>query len=155
MIGAIKQFFDKRIASAQGGTDSGAGHRLQLATAAILIEMTRADFEVNQHELDAVADAVKTTFGLSPGETGELLRLAEQEAKQATDYFQFTSLINTRFTPDEKIKVVELMWQVAYADGKMDKYEDHLVRKIAGLLHVSHRDFIAAKHRARDAGTRG
>lgn len=147
MIGAIKQFFDKRIGVGADGAD--IDRRLQVATAAMLIEMTRADFDVSQEELDTVVGALRTTFGLSAGETNELIRLADEETKQATDYFQFTSLINKRFMPEEKIKVIELMWQVAYADGRMDKYEDHLVRKIAGLLHVSHKAFIAAKHRAR------
>ena len=149
MIGAIKRFFDKRIAV--DAVEAGAEQRLRVATAAILIEMTRVDFDVAPEERDAVARAVRTTFGLSPGETDQLIDLAEEEAKEATDYFQFTSLINRRFTPEQKIKVIELMWQVAYADGTMDKYEDHLVRKIAGLLHVPHKHVIAAKHRAREA----
>jgi uncharacterized tellurite resistance protein B-like protein len=156
MIKAIKQFFDQRIA-AEADKRVTDEHRLQVATAAtaaMLIEMTRADFDVKSEEIESVAHAIQTTFGLSPGETKELMKLAEDEAHQATDYFQFTALINTGFSREEKVKVIELMWQVAYADGRMDKYEDHLVRKIAGLLHVSHKDFIAAKHRARAARTR-
>lgn len=153
MIGAIKQFFDQRIAV--DADNASADQRLQVATAAMLIEMMRADFDVSPKELDIVANAIQTTFGFSSGETREIIRLAEEEAKQATDYFQFTSLINKRFTPEEKIRVIELMWQVAYADGRIDKYEDHLVRKIAGLLHVSHKDFISAKHRARESHSGG
>lgn len=151
MIRAIKQFFDKHIATGVDKTTADERHHLRVATAAMLIEMTRADFDVKSEEMAAVAAAVRTTFGLSQNETDELIRLAGEETKQATDYFQFTSLINRGFSPEEKIKVIELMWHVAYADGKMDKYEDHLVRKIAGLLHVSHKDFITAKHRARQA----
>ena len=104
-------------------------------------EETRAD--PNKAELTAPGPQA---------DTEELIRLAEEETKQATDYYQFTSLINKGFSQEEKIQVVELMWQVAYADGHMDKYEDHLVRKLANLMHVSHKDFIAAKHRARAAG---
>jgi uncharacterized tellurite resistance protein B-like protein len=148
MIGAITKYFDKRISS-RGDSGDTTKHRLQVATAAMLIEMARADFDVHPEEIGQVTQAVQTTFGLSQAETGELIRLAEQEAKQATDYYQFTSLINRGFSQEEKIQVVELMWQVAYADGYMDKYEDHLVRKLANLMHVSHKDFIAAKHRAR------
>ncbi len=151
MISTIKKYFDKQIAS---GTESGdtTKHRLQVATAAMLIEMARADFDVHPEEIEEVTQAVQTTFGLSQADTEELIRLAEEEAKQATDYYQFTSLINKGFSQQEKIQVVELMWQVAYADGHMDKYEDHLVRRLANLMHVSHKDFIAAKHRARAAG---
>ncbi len=150
MIGAIKKYFDKRIASATEPGDT-TKHRLQVATAAMLIEMARADFDVHPEEIEQVRQAVQTTFGLSQADTEELIRLAQEEVKQATDYYQFTSLINKGFSQKEKIQVVELMWQVAYADGHMDKYEDHLVRKLANLMHVSHKDFIAAKHRARAA----
>ena len=151
MIKAIRQFFDAYISADADAKTADDGRRLQMATAAILIEMTRVDFDVTSEEMGAVVKAVRTTFGLTPVETTELIRLAGEEAQQATDYFQFTSLINRQFSPEDKKRLVELMWHVAYADGKMDKYEDHFVRKIAGLLHVSHKDFIAAKHRARQA----
>ncbi|MFQ5934923.1 MAG: TerB family tellurite resistance protein [Acidiferrobacterales bacterium] len=147
MIGAIKQFFDKHIAAPSAATVDD--HRLQVATSAILIEMTRADFDVHPEELAAVARAVRTAFGVSAAEIEELLQLAEEEVRRATDYYQFTSLINKGFSPEDKARVIELMWDVAYADSRVDKYEDHLVRKIAGLLHVPHKEFIAAKHRAR------
>lgn len=148
VLATIKQFFDKHIASHPVTPATGSEQRLRIATSAILIEMTRADFEVKPEELASVAEAVKTTFGISPAETQQLLHLAEQEAEHATDFYQFTSLINRSFSAEEKARVVELMWQVAYADGRADKYEDHLVRKIAGLLHVPHKDFIVAKQRA-------
>jgi len=149
VLGTIKKFFDKHIACHPTTAAADSEQRLRIATSAILIEMTRADFEVKPEELASVAEAVETTFAISPAETQELLRLAEQQVQQATDFYQFTSLINGSFSAEEKTRVVELMWQVAYADGRADKYEDHLVRKIASLLHVSHQDFIAAKQRAR------
>lgn len=149
MLGTIKQFFDKHIGLRPAMPASDSEQRLRIATSAILIEMTRADFEVTPEELASVAKALETTFTISPAETQELLRLAEQEAQHATDFYQFTSLINRSFNAEEKTQIIELMWQVAYADGRADKYEDHLVRKIAGLLHVPHREFIAAKQRAR------
>ena len=87
-------------------------------------------------------------FGLSEEETRKLVQLAELEADRATSYYEFTSLINNTFTLDKKIKVVEMMWCVAFADNEMEKYEEHFVRKIAELLYVPHQDFIAAKLRA-------
>lgn len=149
MLRTIKQFFDTHIGAPATSPEEGRDRRLQVATSAMLIEMARADFDTKPEELAAVARAVQKTFGISAGETEELLRLAEEEISQATDYYQFTSLINRSFGVEEKVRVVELMWRIAFADGKSDKYEDHLVRKIAGLLHVSHKNFIAAKHRAR------
>lgn len=152
MISAIKKYFDRQIGTAAEHNAATNKHRLQVATAAMLIEMARADFDVHPEEIEEVTQAVQTTFGLSQADTEELIRLAQEEAKQATDYYQFTSLINKGFSQEEKIQVVELMWQVAYVDGHIDKYEDHMVRKLANLMHVSHKDFIAAKHRARTAG---
>ena len=79
-----------------------------------------------------------------------LMALAAEEARLATDYFQFTSLINKNFSAGQKVQVVEYLWQVAYADGQLDAHEQHFMRKIADLLYVSHADYVAAKQRARD-----
>jgi uncharacterized tellurite resistance protein B-like protein len=83
-----------------------------------------------------------------------LIQLAEDEAGDATDYYQFTSLINRQFSAAQKERVIELMWEVAYADADLSAHEQHVVRKIADLLHVPHRAYIAAKLRARDASGR-
>lgn len=155
VLGTIKQFFDHHIAPRPATQATDSEQRLRIATSAILIEMTRADFEVKPEELASVAEAIETTFAISPAETQELLRLADQAAQHATDFYQFTSLINRSFSAEEKTRIIELMWQVAYADGRADKYEDHLARKIAGLLHVPHKDFIAAKQRARQSRSHG
>jgi uncharacterized tellurite resistance protein B-like protein len=68
--------------------------------------------------------------------------------KQASDYFQFTSLINRHFTQEQKQRVIELMWRVAYSDASLSAHENHLMRKVADLLHITHGDYIAAKMRA-------
>jgi uncharacterized tellurite resistance protein B-like protein len=80
-----------------------------------------------------------------------VIDLAEAEVKQATDYFQFTSLVNRHFTQEQKQSVIELMWQVAYADAEISAHENHLMRRIAELLHITHGDYIAAKMRAKEA----
>lgn len=149
MLAAIRRFFNRRIRPARQAQDRDMRHRLQVATAALLIEMMRMDEEIKDEERAAVIRALRAKFGLTYAETDSLLKLAEEEARRATDYYQFTTLINREFTPAQKERVIELMWQVAYADGGIDKYEDHLVRKIAELLYVPHSAFIAAKHRAR------
>lgn len=111
----------------------------------------RLDGGIKPPERDVVMRAVRDKFGLSAGEAAALVRLAEDEAHEATDHYQFTSLVNQGFTQAQKQRVVELMWQVAYADNELSAYEQHVIRKIADLLHVSHRAYIAAKLRARDA----
>ena len=150
MIRTIQEFFETRIQGrATGGEPSERS--LQLATAALLIEISRADRQVKDEEQRVIADAVRRLFALSPNETEDLLRLAEAEATAAVSMYQFTSLIDKGFSPDQKLRIVGLLWQVAYADAEKDSHEEHLIRRIADLLHVAHKDFIAAKIRAREA----
>ena len=148
MLQAIQRFFETHIAPPGNEADQGkAEHSYQLATAALLIEMSRADYEVKQAERLSIMEAIQRAFRLPPEETQELLRLAELEAEKSTSLHEFTSLINGHFSPEQKQHVVELLWQVAYADAQLDKYEEHLVRKIADLLYVPHKGFIQAKHK--------
>lgn len=148
MLDAIRQFFDNRLG--QADTLATDEHRLRLATAALLIEMMRMDEAIKEEERQTVVAALRAKFGLSAAETAELVRLAEEEARTATDYFQFTSLINRHFTPTQKERVIEHLWEVAYADGGLDRHEEHLMRKIGDLLYIPHKTFIAAKLRARE-----
>lgn len=148
MLDAIKRFFDEKVGTAADGTGEAEEHALRLATAALLVEMTRMDDQVRQVEQDAVMAAIRERFDLAEAETRRIVELAEAEAQQATDYFQFTSLINRSFSPRQKAKVVEYLWQVAYADGHLDSHEEHMIRRLADLLHVSHGAYINAKLRA-------
>ncbi|QKT04484.1 TerB family tellurite resistance protein [Ectothiorhodospiraceae bacterium 2226] len=148
MLDAITRFFKQHISVQDDAPSQDGEHRLHLATAALLIEMTRMDEETRNDQCDVAAQAVQTKFGLSDAETRELLRLAEAEVKDATDYYQFTSLINRHFSYPQRVKVMDYLWDVAYADGKVALYEEHLARKLAELLYVDHVDFIAAKHRS-------
>jgi len=125
-------------------------HALRLASAALLIEMVHADDDIKEEEMNAVVDALITTFKLTEKECHELVTMAEEEMKQATCLYDFTQLINNNFSQEEKARIVEMLWQVAFADNQLDHHEEHLVRKIADLLYVSHKDFIKAKHRVAD-----
>jgi uncharacterized tellurite resistance protein B-like protein len=151
MLKAIQRFYDKNIRPTEGVTSQEATeHSLRLATAALLVEITRADLETKDEELNTVTAAVKKTFAISSEETAELVRMAEEEVAEAVSFHQFTHLINKGFSYEQKKHVVELLWRVVYADSEMEKHEEYLVRKIADLLYVSHGDFIEAKLRARD-----
>lgn len=150
MFRAIQEFFDTHIRSQGDAPGDEQQHTVRLATAALLIEMSRADFEVKPDERDAVIDAVQRIFGLPPEETHELIALAEQEASEAASLYEFTRLIDNNFTPAQKQQVVEMLWRVAFADSHKDAHEEHLVRKIAGLLHVAHQDFIRARHKVEE-----
>ncbi|UCH46270.1 MAG: TerB family tellurite resistance protein [Nitrospiraceae bacterium] len=149
MLTAITQFFNKHIKPDQERPEDTAEHSLEIATAALLIQMMRADFQVNDEELQAIADAMSSRFDLSNKETGEILKLAEDEICKSTGYFEFTSLLNKRLTREQKIKVTEQLWEIAFSDTVLDKHEEHMVRKISHLLHLSHREFIDAKLRVK------
>jgi len=148
MLNSIKSFFEThfQITEAADNTE----HQLKLASAALLIEMMQQDGDVHEKERQAVKSVLAQKFQLTESELHELYELAEQEAHQATDFHQFTRLIAEHYSLPEKIKLVELLWQVAYADGHLDKYEEHMVRRIADLIYVSHADFMQAKHRVLD-----
>jgi uncharacterized tellurite resistance protein B-like protein len=151
MLKTILDFFDRNIGQASGPT--GDEHRLQLATAALLVEVVRGDGGIDDAEREALHDAIGARFELAPEEAAALVELAEQETRQANDTYQFTSLINRGFTPPQKLRLVELMWRMAYADATLSAHEQHVLRKVAELLHVPHGDYIAAKMRARDAAS--
>jgi len=144
MLQAIKQFFEKNISP---DNQEDIDHRLKLATAALLIEIMQQDGETKDEEIEAIKKALKTKFELSGSETDELFVLAHEEAKEAVDLYQFTSLINKHFSVDKKLKVIEYLWMIAYSDNHLDAHEEHIVRRVADLLHITHQDFIKAKHR--------
>lgn len=145
MLRAIQDFFRQQI---EPDTDAGPdAHGLQLATAALLFEVLRADYDEHPDERVRLEQTLQKAFSLSVEETRELAALADSEAAEAVSLYQFTGLINQNFAPQKKVDVVEMLWQVAFADGRLDRYEEAAVRKISELLHVAHRDFIRVKHR--------
>lgn len=147
MLAAIREFFERNLAAPEA--PGRQEHAIALATAALLLEVVRMDGDLEPRERDTVLRAVREKFGLAPAEADELVALAQAEASQATDYFQFTSLLNRHFDAERKAKVIEHMWAVAYADAELSAWEQHLIRKVADLLYVSHADYVAAKMRAK------
>lgn len=154
MLEAIRRFYADRISPENSAGNTTEQHRLQLATAALLIEMAQEDTQRHSMEFQAIHEGIREVFHLSTEDTAALIELADREAHEATDHFEFTKLINEQFDYGQKCRVVELLWRVCLADADMNRYEEQLVRKIAGLLHVEHKDFIAAKLRVqRDYST--
>jgi uncharacterized tellurite resistance protein B-like protein len=148
MLNRIRSFFQQYLTPDGGDSAAAAAHRLQLAVGALLLEMTRVDGEVRPEQCARVEAAIREHFDLSAEETAALIELAEAERHEATDYFQFTQLINADYSAEQKEAIIEQLWAVALADRELHRYEEHLVRKISLLLHVPHAVFIAAKHRA-------
>jgi uncharacterized tellurite resistance protein B-like protein len=150
MLTAIREFFEQHIGAPADRSDPARA--VALATAALMVEVAQLDGGTSPAERAAILRAVKEKFGLAADEADALLALASAEAREATGYFQFTSLINRSFTQEQRQRVVELLWRVAYADAELSAHEQHVVRRIADLLYVPHSAYIAAKLRAREAG---
>ncbi len=149
MLNKLNEFFSTLIAPTSAAQPSE--HTLQLATAVLLIEVMRADAESSEVERDAVLRILKQRFQLSDSEVQHLSTLGQHTAQQATDLHQFTSLLNRELGREEKIRIVEYMWQVAYADGHLSAHENHLMRRMTDLLHIAQGDYINAKLRAQQS----
>ncbi len=145
MIRTIREYFAARIASEEHTQPS-----LELATAALLIEVSRADFDVSEGERSAIEEQVRRAFGLTEEETREIVGLAEEEVARAVSIYEFTRLVDRSFTPEQKRHVIGLLWEIALSDERIEAREEQLIRKIATLLHVPHEAFIAEKIAARD-----
>lgn len=148
MLKGIRDFFHSQLKASGDAAGERSEQEIQLATAALLIELAKADLDADEKEWQVIVETLKQTFHLPAETLQELVRLAEEELHEATDLFQFTQLVNQHYNYAEKFSLLKTMWQVAFADGQIDKYEDHLIRKVAGLIHVRHSDFIKAKHQA-------
>lgn len=155
MIVKIKQFFEQHIIVTESVSTDALEHQLRLACAALMIEVLYADYSVGQGELDTLRQVLQDNFDLEKNEADRLIELAEEERAEATDYYQFTSLINEFYSQQQKRELVTRLWQMAYADHSVHKFEEHLVRRLADLLHVPHSAFIQSKHVAsQKRGTR-
>ncbi len=126
-------------------------HQMHLAAAALLIEMSRADYTVDPSEQTALEGVLKQGLELADDEIAELIELGKKAADRATSLYEFTRQINDHYKPDEKLMLIESLWQMAYADGDLDKYEERLIRQVSDLIHVSHRDFIRMKVQVSEA----
>lgn len=146
MLANIKRFFDN-LSPESAPSAEQQQHALQLAVCVLLVEMGRVDGKMSEQEFQRLTEIIDQQFSLSDAEKLELTELAQQELNQATDYYQFTAVINQYFSPQEKLKVIEYLWEVAYVDQKIDAHEEHYLRKIHSLLHISHSQFIQAKHK--------
>lgn len=121
---------------------------LQLAVAALLIEAARMDESFDASERETIERLLAAKFDLPPAEVQALIEAAEERSRNATQYFPFTRAILKRMTTEQRVEIIEMLWEVAYADGTLDAHEDMLLRQIAGLIHVPDRDRGLARKRA-------
>jgi uncharacterized tellurite resistance protein B-like protein len=149
MIRTIRQYFEARIVYREEAPVPRE-RALQLATAALLIEVSRADFDRGPEEREAIEEALQKSFGLERAETRELVDLAEAEVERSISLYEFSRLVDQSFSPEQKQHVIGLLWDVAFSDDRLEEREEYLIRKVATLLHVPHSAFIAEKLAARE-----
>lgn len=150
MLNKLTDFLSSIIPPASA--ENRPEHTLQLATAVLLIEVMQSDADSTNEEQATVLKILKERFDLTDAEVMQLTELGHHTAKSANDFHQFTSLINRELELAEKVRIIEYLWQVAYADSRISAHENHLMRKMADLLYIPHGDYFAAKMRARPAG---
>jgi uncharacterized tellurite resistance protein B-like protein len=148
MIKRIEQFF--LGLSTKDQTDKISQNEIHLATAALLVEVATIDQSFDADEWQQLHLLLMSQCDLTAEEANELIKEAQQASANSVSLFDFTQLINMRFEYPEKLRLVENFWEIAYADGSLDKYEEHIIRRITDLIHVSHKDFILLKNKVRD-----
>jgi len=145
VLNKLSRFIERHLQPADGVSPTLSDHQKQLAVAALLVEVAMADHQFSEVELLNLGAILERKFSLSHNELTELINLAKNETDRATSLHQFTQLINQYSTTEEKFKLMKAMWEMAYADGNLDKYEDYIIRKVADLIYVPHTEFIRAK----------
>jgi uncharacterized tellurite resistance protein B-like protein len=148
MLKTLKDLLDSLLPPAPGTPPQDDEHSLKLATAVMLVEVMRADATFHAGEREAVLAALRDKFRLADDEAARLADLAEGTARGATDLFAFTSRINQHFEMPAKLRMIEHMWRVAYADGHLSEHERHVMWRIADLLHVPQGAYVHARMRA-------
>lgn len=144
MISSIQNLL-KRYLPPESVTGTGAEGALQIAMAALLMEVAWADSEISESERSRVERIVREVYGVAPEEARRICRKAEQEARQATSLYPFTRLITSECSMEERVEIVHRLWEITFLDGLVHAHEEHLVRKVADLLYVPHSQFIRGK----------
>ena len=147
MIERIKRLFAAAGVEQPASSDPSGQDELHLAAAALLAEVALGDSRFDEVERATVGRLVRTRFGLSEVEAESLVEASERAADDASHLLRFTRVIKDNFSPQERVELIEMLWEVVYADGEMHDYEHALMRRIAGLIYVSDRERGAARKR--------
>jgi uncharacterized tellurite resistance protein B-like protein len=145
MIDVVKRFFGKAPAEISKDANQNAAHDIHVATCALFVEIARIDEKFTEAEMQTILSILRQKYGLSQDHADALIAEAERELEKSVDLWQFTRLINENYTNEEKIKIIETLWQIVYVDGKMDQYEHYLMNKLQNLLRLTHDQLITAK----------
>lgn len=148
MIDRFKALFVDRRGGSAGAAGRHSADELQIAAAALLVEAAQMDDDFDARERRKVLELVTDRFNLSRDESLSLLAAAEERVAHANQLHGFTRVVNKAFDQAERVELLEMLWEVTYADGQLHDYEASLMRRLTGLLHVSDRESAAARNRA-------
>lgn len=148
MFERLREFVQQSLSPQEAVADTDTA--VQLATAALMLEMAHADFSAEDSEFALIRRLLKEHFQLAAAELDALMERAGRRQQDSVSLHSFTHQLHEYLEPAEKDEILEMLWEVAYADGKLDRYEDNLVRKVADLLYVRHGDLIRVRNRVRD-----
>ena len=142
MLKSIQNIFRHRN---QEVSDSSEIYQRELAYASLLVEVIKSDDKFDDRERAKLLDVLSKKLKIRDDELQNFAELAKQKSDESTSLYQFTREINDKYEYDEKVKLIEDLWRIAYSDGRLDKYEDYVIRKVADLIYVTHSDFIKSK----------
>jgi uncharacterized tellurite resistance protein B-like protein len=146
VLKSLQRWLESRGANDDAAVDD---HAIRLASTALLIELTRADHRMEPSETEALRAMLRERLHFGDAEVEELLAQGARSIESSTGLHQFTRLINDRLSYADKCRLLTDLWTVARADGRVDGNEEHLIRKVQGLLHIAHSDFIRSKQLSR------
>ena len=148
MLSKINRFFQSLLEEQSQTPDAVS---LEIACAVLLCEVMKADGHLDRQEQDKLKRLLMAQFTIAAEEVDSIIEKALYLSEHATDFYQFTSTLNQQYKIEQRVKIVELLWQLAYADGELASIEEHIIRKIADLLHLRHNEYIQTKTLARDS----
>ncbi|WP_286220143.1 TerB family tellurite resistance protein [Marinobacter apostichopi] len=148
MLDQLKKLF----AAPESENQEPDNHQLAVAATALMVQLSRADHNEDERELQAIVDCAVKAHQVTRDEAEAILQDALDHADDATSMYEFTGQINEHLDQNAKQSLLESIWRVAFADGRIDKYEEHLIRRMADLLHLNHREYMQARHRAENSG---
>ena len=124
---------------------------LNNSCAALLVEIAFADKDFDETEKASLKQSLIETYAIDESDIEEIIRDAEDTVSESTSLYGYTNIVNSEFQYEDKLKLLRNLWKIAYADGYLDKYEEHLLRKISDLIHISHSDYISIKLEIRES----
>lgn len=142
--------FKKILMNAEAGSkivsdNNGGIRKLEIATCTLFIEVAKADSNFEQEEKNKIISYMKSEFGLDDEHVEGLIELAERNIQENDSIYEYTIIINQNFSNDEKYELLKKLWRIILSDNKLDIYEEHIIKKIGGLINMDHRDIIASK----------